>query len=175
MITIILFSILGAYLGFDLSYHITIIPKEFMDYALMTLFTFCFGVLGGLLGSLISSLLPAKFEEVITTYRIISLQDSNNIHGEISGGFLAFSGYVDGTMVYNFYYENDGGYRLKQIESLDTLVKYTTEMPYCVEYKLKLTNNFINKYVTSDKVGDCRYILYVAQGCIKNEFTLDSK
>ncbi len=117
--------------------------------------------------------IPSKTETVIDTYLLETLQDNNSV----SGSFFLGSGYINGEMKYVFYYETDGGYRMKQLKYYNVLIKYTSETPKVETYRKVQTDAFINKF--SVYMGDCgcnnKNIIYVPKGTIKQNYNLDAQ
>lgn len=164
MFTIIIFGIIGLCIAIffcsDLSYMYDII------------FHGVFGLLFGvLLGIIIAILLPTKTETSKITYKIEALQDNNSV----SGSFFLGSGNIKGDMKYVFYYEDNGYYKLKQIRCNNASIKYSDETPKVEKYDIvPVKDAFINNF----SIYICtvsKYIIYVPNGSIKQNYTLDAQ
>jgi len=101
------------------------------------------------------------------------LQDNNSV----SGSFFLGSGYINGEMKYVFYYETDGGYKMKQIDYDKALIKYTNETPKVETYREVQTDAFINKFSVYMSGCGCnnKNIIYVPKGTIKQNYNLDAQ
>lgn len=170
MTTIIILAIIGAIIGVIASYD----GSDYLEEIFLYLSSAILGALiGGIFGFLIALAIPSKTETVIDTYYLEALQDNNSV----SGSFFLGSGYINGEMKYVFYYETDGGYKIKQLSYDNALIKYTNETPKVETYREVQTDAFINKF--SVYMGGCgcnnKNIIYVPKGTIKQNYNLDAQ
>jgi len=129
-------------------------------------------MIGAVPGIIIASFIPVKTERVVETKHIQTLQDNSSVSGE----FLLGSGRIEGKMKYVFYYESDGGYRMKQVDCSGVLIKSTKSTPKVEIYKKKLTDDFINNFgLFTWFERKNKYIIYVPKGTIKHNYNLDAK
>lgn len=172
MVTVIIGAVIGAVIGVIVSYKRFDCIEEISSYLLSVVLGVLGALTGGFVGFLIALYIPSKTETIIDTYYLEALQDNNN--SETSSLFLG-SGYINGEMKYVFYYETDGGYKMKQLSYDNALIKYTNETPKVETYREEQTDAFINKF--SVYMGSCgcnnKNIIYVPKGTIKNNYNLD--
>ena len=129
-------------------------------------------VLGAFLGFVIAIIVPTKTETKIDVYPIEALQDT-----EVGSGtfFLGF-GQVGDKMKYSFYYETEGGYRLRQVDSDSTLIKSTYVLPRVEEYsRVPAKNRFWNRFSLYLRCAhENSFVIYVPEGSIKQNYNLDA-
>lgn len=164
MWTIIIVSVLFSFLFLKDDYSYI----DWRDLILIIPFTL---FIGAFIGGLIAVALPAKTEQVVTTYELESLQDGSLM----SGSFFLGSGVVKDEMKYIFYYEEDGFYKLKQVDYNDAKISYSDGKPRAERYKFEeVVGPFIN-YFALDYLGEEEYIIYIPKGTIKQDYNLDAK
>ena len=128
------------------------------------------------ISGIIVILLPSKTETVLKeTYNLTVLQDNNNV----KGSFFLGAGYVGEKMIYSFYYENNGFYEFKQIEyhKGNVKIKYSNGKPKIERYsEEKVKDAFINNFTFYCDCGNnSKYIIYVPEGTIIQNYSLDAK
>lgn len=165
MITILIFIIIGLLIGFFISY------SENEDWLISLVFVFVGTVIGFFIGLFVSIILPMETYEKEYSYKIESLQDNNNTNGN----FFLGCGQVNGKMIYSLYYEEEGFYKLKQLDYNLVKIKYSENQPKITVFEKVLTNNIINYFAVDFDINSKRYIIEVPKGTIKNNYTLDTE
>ena len=102
---------------------------------------------------------------------IETLQDNNSV----SGNFFLGCGQIECKMKYVFYYEENGLYRMMQLDYNLVQIKYSDGKP-----KVNVTENypsktFINNFAIDLDAFDKTYIIEVPKGTIKNNYNLDAQ
>lgn len=138
----------------------------FIDWVMNALIGLFFA---GMVGFIIAFVLPMSTKMTRTTYGIESLQDGSSMEGH----FFLGCGSIEGEMKYIFYYKDEVGYKMAQIDVDDAVIKYSDRRKV-VEIKEELTENWINLFGL-DILEDNKYEIYVPNGTIRNDFNLDSK
>jgi hypothetical protein len=118
MVIVILLSVITF---FFVGRYIWLNSYDFIDYFIATVFM---TIIGSLVGIGLASLLPMDTITKVDTYNIVSLKDNNSV----SGNFLLCSGSINGEMKYTFYYEENGFYKMKQIDIDNTSIKYSDDI-----------------------------------------------
>ena len=139
---------------------------SFLDFIM---YSFLGGIWGGILGFIIMFSLPDDRVQKTLTYKIESLQDNNSVNGN----FFLGCGSIEGEMKYVFYYEVNGGFRMKQVSYTDALIKYSTDVKVVVHTEER-TDSFINLFAV-DFPKDDTYEIFVPKGTIKNNYNLNSQ
>lgn len=141
------------------------------DFILLFLLTIAHSLIGFGVGICIGLILPVKYETVKTTYNLECLQDNNSAKGE----FFLGTGQIEGKMQYIFYYEQNGFYRLKQIDYEKVKIKYSEGKPKAEEIADKEVEGAFINYFAIDIGSKIEYIVYVPKGTIKQNYELDAK
>lgn len=142
--------------------------NDFSDYT----FSVVIGILLGFIFSLfVAIMLPMDTYDKHYSLDIETLQDNNSV----SGNFFLGCGQIEGKMKYVFYYEENGLYRMMQLDYNLVQIKYSDSKP-----KVNVTENypsdaFINKFAIDLNVLDKTYIIEVPKGTIKNNYNLDAQ
>lgn len=166
MITILTFAIIGIAISIYNTRQ-NDWGMDFIDYFGATLI----GVaLGGFLGFFVALSLPAKFYTAHTIKKLENLQDGNST----KGSFYLGVGQIEGKMRYVFYVEENGLYRMNQIDYNLAAIKYTNSIAKVHFYEERKTSDIIN-YFALDFRCDDNYILEVPNGTIKNTYNLDAQ
>lgn len=169
MWTIIILAIIGAIVGIVIIWGGIGDLKDILIYVSAAVMG---APMGAIIGIAVAVSIPAKTKLVVDAYKIESLQDNNSIHG----GFFLGCGSVNGEMRYVFYYETDGGYKMKQLRADDVLIKYADDNPRIEVHKKIRTDDLINKFSLRGGCGYCvKYIIYVPKGTIKQNYVLDAQ
>lgn len=164
MLTIIILAVIGAIIG------IIIQSKDYFDEISFYVFSALIGIIiGGFVGFVLALSLPAKTETLVRTYNLESVNDINGVHGE----FFLGSGTVKNKFKYVFYYEENGEYRLKQVDTEIASIKYTTGKPVVEKHYQAYTNSIINLFAI-DKLK-VNYLILVPKGSIVNNYDFDLK
>ena len=169
MIILIISVLLGLYLSIKYMWNDA---YDIGDYILSTFLTCIILLISIIIGALISYSLPMKTEENVVTYKIVSLQDNNNLKGD----YFIGSGRFEGKMKYSFYYESDGGFKLKQIDYKNATIIYSDSIRI-EQFGEKEVVSFIN-YFAFDDLTDENYMkfkIFVPKGTIKSNFSLDAE
>lgn len=169
MYTVVIFSIIG----FLVSIYTVIKDDFYKQYGYDSFFIFnhFFGLLiGASIGVAISIALPMDTYINIHSYKIEALQDNNSVNSS----FFLGSGIIEGRMKYVFYIEENGEYRLNQIDYKDASIKYSDTVQL-LEYKVCASKALINKFAIDRDLGDKYYVIEVPKGTIKNNYNLDAQ
>lgn len=169
MVIVILFAVIAL---FFTGAYVWASSDEFMEY-FFGLFLIAFTtVLASIFGLGVALCLPMDTVTKVDTYNIVSLKDNNNV----SGNFLLGSGSINGEMKYTFYYEENGFYKMKQIDVNNTSIKYSNDIKV-ERYREEATESFINYFAIDDLENESNmsYIIYIPEGSIKNNYTLDAE
>ena len=162
LITMVLGLIISIYATYKNGWR-----NNFLDYLGSGIFGILFGIVTGIF---IALLIPSETEMKLNeTLELQSFKDGSSINGS----FFLGTGSIDGTMKYTFYYKTEGGFKMKQLNYDNVIVKYSDEAPKVEEYKSRQTNASINKY--SFDLKDKEYIVYVPEGTVKNNYVLDAQ
>jgi len=168
MVTIIIFSIIGIFLQLKSVYSI-----GFLDDAIDWIFNGIFGaVLGGFLGFIFAVALPAKTFHKESILDLITLKD-NSGH---SGDFILGTGTIKNEMVYVFYYEENGYYKMSQARYNDVRIKIKEGKPRIIVTQVKeVENSFINLFAIDLNIDKKTYVFEIPDGSIKNVQNLDAE
>lgn len=154
--------IITVLIGMVIAIYITYQSIWCEDYILNTLISV---ILSMPIGLLIALFVPHENETITTTYEIETIKDNNSVFGS----FFIGSGQIEGKMKYVFYYKTDDAFKIKQIDYDKVSIKYSNETPKVEKYincsKSKFSITFKNE----------RYIVFVPQGTIKQNYTLDAQ
>jgi hypothetical protein len=128
-------------------------------------------LLGGALALIVAIMLPMDTYDKNYSLNIETLQDNNSV----SGNFFLGCGQIEGKMKYVFYYEENGLYRMMQLDYNLVQIKYSDGKP-----KVNVTENypskaFINNFAIDLDAFDKTYIIEVPKGTIKNNYNLDAQ
>lgn len=130
------------------------------------------GAMAGLaVGFLIALAIPMDTYHKKYSLKIEALQDGSNTVGR----FFLGTGHIEGKMKYVFYYEEDGLYTLKQVDSGDAKVKYTDGTPQVDVTEIEITDSWINGIALDMDIHDKTYIIEVPKGTINNSYNLDAQ
>ena len=125
--------------------------------------------LSGTLSFVVAAILPAKTFYKKSVYQVESIQDSNSI----SGKFYLGCGQINSKMVFSMYLKDDISFKLFQVESEKTTIKYVNTNPYLEIFISTKTNHFFNDFCLPNY--DYYYVVNVPKGSILNNFSLDAK
>lgn len=169
MVIIILFAVIV--LLFTTAY-VLVSSYEFMEYFFGLILIVLSTALASIAGFSVALLLPMDTVTKVDTYNIVNLKDNNNV----SGNLLLGSSSINGEMKYTFYYEENGFYKMKQIDVNNTSIKYSNDIKV-ERYREKSTESFINYFAIDDLYSESNmdYIIYIPEGSIKNNYTLDAE
>jgi len=170
MLTLIICASIGAILFIVFNYERI---KDLFDYGILGALDGILGALAGVvIGLMIACIIPSKTETVITSYSLEAIQDGNGIHGS----FFLGCGTVDNVMQYTFYYQQDGYYKLKQVNYQYAKIKYSEDKPKVEKYeKQPIKGAIINKFSLFCGCKKPNYIIYIPQGSIKQNYLLDAQ
>lgn len=172
MWTIIIITVIFIFIAVLYEYK-TDLKADWSDYAIYSLIGLVFGLL---IGFPISFVLPSKTEMVKETYRIEALQDNSRVNGS----FFLGCGHINDEMKYVFYYEENGLYKLGQLDCNDVWIKYSDDNPKIEvltrrKVKSAFINNFTLLYDEYKGSENHEYIIYVPKGAIKQDYQLDAQ
>jgi hypothetical protein len=171
MFIIIIIGIAGIIFGYYRTCQFLCIRPNLDDYIINSIL---WSILGIVLGFIIALALPAEVKIVKTTYKLETLQDNDNL----KGSFFLGSGQIEGEMKFVFYYEDNNGFKLDQVDYNKVLIKYSNEDPKIEIFKQEYIKNSIINIFAIDCLG-CgfypKYIIYVPKGTIKNNYVLDTQ
>ena len=163
MVTLIIGIIIGAGIAVKIEWNWIRGIGDFLTEVLLG------GIIGLILSLFVMLALPMDTEIKTYTYNIEALQDNSSI----SGSFFLGSGSIDGSMKYVFYYEDDGGFKMKQIDYDKAIIKYSSEIKV-IKYKEEPTDNIINIFAVDICFSE-KYEIFVPKGTIKNNYNLDAR
>jgi len=166
MILILIGMVIGIAIAIYQTYNGWL--NDFIDYIMSS---FIGILLGGALALIVAIMLPMDTYDKHYSLNIETLQDNNSV----SGNFFLGCGQIEGKMKYVFYYEENGLYRMMQIDYNLVQIKYSDGKP-----KVNVTENypsdaFINKLAIDLDAFDKTYIIEVPKGTIKNNYNLDAQ
>lgn len=166
MILILIGMVIGIAIAIYKTYNGWL--NDFIDYIVSS---FIGILLGGALALIVAIMLPMDIYDKHYSFNIETLQDNNSV----SGNFFLGCGQIEGKMKYVFYYEENGLYRMMQIDYELVQIKYYDGKP-----KVNVTENypsdaFINKFAIDLDAFDKTYIIEVPKGTIKNNYNLDAQ
>lgn len=167
MVTIIICVVIGIIIGIITSDWEWYLLDIFLGVVNIILYV----VIGFFIGLLIATTLPMKTYNRHYSLNIVTLQDNNSV----SGHFFLGSGQIDGKMQYVFYIEDDGLYKMHQIDYNLVQIKYTDSIPKVNVYEITETDAFINHFAIDWNLGDQTYIIEVPKGTIKTNYNLDAQ
>lgn len=169
MVIVILFAVIALFFTGN---YVWASSDEFMEYFFGLFLIVLVTVLASIFGLGVALLLPMDTVTKVDTYNIVSLKDNNNV----SGNFLLGSGSINGEMKYTFYYEDNGFYKMKQIDVNNTSIKYSNDIKV-ERYREEATESFINYFAIDDLYSESNmdYIIYIPEGSIKNNYVLDAE
>lgn len=102
---------------------------------------------------------------------IVSMQDNSNI----TGSFFLGCGSVNSEMMYSFYKKVDDGFKFDTIPVDRATIKYTNDKPHIDVISSKLKKDSWGNYFSLNIVQKEKYIIYVPEGTIKMNYTLDAQ
>lgn len=105
--------------------------------------------------------------DVDSDTKIIALKDNQNVNGS----FYILGGYVDEDLYYYYATETEFGYKTEKMKADNAYIKYTDNEPHIERY----VGDFANEgaYFWGFPMCDDRYIIYVPEGTVTNEFNVD--
>jgi len=162
--------LIGMVVGITISIYQTYngLLNDLSDYIMSS---FIGILLGGALALIVAIILPMDTYDKHYSLNIETLQDNNSV----SGNFFLGCGQIEGKMKYVFYYEENGLYRMMQLDYNLVQIKYSDGKP-----KVNVTENypsgaFINKLAIDLDAFHKTYIIEVPKGTIKNNYNLDAQ
>ena len=167
MVLIIIATIAGISISLYRVYN-SYCFEDFIDYV----FGFLWGAFVGVsMGFIVAWILPMDLYDKHYSLNIETLQDNNSV----SGQFFLGSGQIDGKMKYVFYYEENGFYRMMQIDYNLVQIKYSDGIPKVNVTEVAPTDSFINNFAFDFLLHSKSYIIEVPKGTIKNNYNLDAQ
>ena len=133
-------------------------------------FSFLFGSIFAGAGAMFSIFIPQKTYFEKSTFELESISDGNKLNGQ----FFLGSGYINEKMKYSFYLKEQEGFKLYTIDSDIAHVRYSKTKPILEMYEQKRTDDFIN-YFSIPHRPELKYIIYVPQGSILQNYALDAQ
>ena len=137
-------------------------------YSFVTLLlAFCFSLIVLLGASKITTCCAEIDYNVVSDTKIIALKDNQNVNGS----FYILGGYVDEDPYYYYATETEFGYKTEKMKADNAYIKYTDNEPHIERY----VGDFANEgtYFWGFPMCDDRYIIYVPEGTVTNEFNVD--
>lgn len=174
MLTILIFAGIGLLLGVYVIFHE--FGRHFIDVGtviLAILTGFIFGAVLAVFGALIALSISCKTEDVVVgRSELMCLTDKSSMQGS----FFLGSGTIGETMKYAFYIKNkDQTFRLHVIDAQQAYIKYikSGNTPYIEQIKVVRSKD--DRNVWSCFIEQYKYIFYVPNGSIKQNYTLDAQ
>jgi hypothetical protein len=164
MIIIIIFILIGVIIGIISGINNKSIVAGILLGGFSSMMLGCFGCI-------IAIAIPAKTQRVcIEKHEIANLQDNSNIYGS----FFLGCGSMDERMVYYSYVEENGLYYLKKFETKNVLIRFSNQTPHIESWvNAPIKGEIINYFAIDDP--NYKYIFYIPQGSIKQNFNLDAQ
>lgn len=168
-----LWIILGAIIGIVIGIYLTSDAwMELWERVIMTfllaLLCSTLGVLFAMFSGVFADICADKTYHVVEDIEIYALQD--NITTE--GSFFLGSGHVDDELKYFYVEETELGYVVNNVDADNAYIKYTTDR-YHLE---RLSYTFDNWFVRLIAFPmNNRYVFYIPDGSIINNYTVDLK
>lgn len=103
----------------------------------------------------------------VSDTKIIALKDNQNV----SGSFYIMGGYVDEDLYYYYATETEFGYKTEKVKAENTYIKYTDGETHIERYFGEFTKDGL--YFWGFPWCYDRYIIYVPDGTVTNEFNID--
>ncbi len=128
-----------------------------------------FEILALILGFFVALMLPMDVYNKHSSLNIEALQDNNSVDGK----FLLGCGQIGGKMKYVFYYEENGFYKMGQLDYDLVRIKYTNDKPKVNIIHTYPSNSLINYFAYDTDILNKTYIIEVPRGTIKNNYNLD--
>ena len=166
MITIIICAVIGIIIGIILAARSS--WSDLFDFIMNIIFGV---IIGAIIGLFIAFILPMKTYDAHGSCNIVALQDNSSV----SGSFFLGSGQIDGKMKYVFYIEENGLYKMHQIDYNLVQIRYTDSIPKIHITEITKTDAFINHFAIDRNIGDQTYIIEVPKGTIKTNYNLDAQ
>jgi len=134
------------------------------------------GFWGIIVGFILCALFPTNnVTHPGKTTEIVCLQDNSSIGGD----FFLGCGNIGGAMMYTYYYKVDAtSFKMNQLNYSEVTIKYcdSTSAPKVVEIiEEEKKNDTWNKYFALDVPEVIGYIIYVPEGTIKQNYSLDAQ
>lgn len=126
---------------------------------------FFLGVTSAISGSFADNIEYTKTQEI----NIIALKDNQNIQGS----YFLFSGYEKEKLYYYYSAETEYWYKVNKIDASNTYIKYSNEQPKIKIYSPEFTNSIVKFFALTPMFNDSRYIIYVPENTITNEFVIN--
>lgn len=143
--------------------------NEFTNELISTISTiFLFSIIGFVTACVIPSNTKTILKE---TYYLEKLQDYNNINND--NDFFLGIGNVNEKKMYSFYYKNGENYKLVQIPTKFSNIRYIKEreIPKVIFKTQVETDHFINHFsIYINKGRENSYTIFVPKGSIKNNY-----
>jgi len=124
-----------------------------------------------ILGVIVALLIPSVTETDIQKISLMNLNDGSSMHGS----FFLGSGTIDEKMQYTYYYEDNGYYKLGQVECSKALIKYNEGDPFLEIHRKKLIKGPVINYFSLVKNTPIKIVFNIPEGSIKSNFHLDAK
>lgn len=130
-------------------------------------------VFGLLFGFFISTMLPIETKEIkVSEHELISIKDNNSINGS----FFLGSGNINGDLIYCYYYKlSETNIKMNSVYVVYCEIVYSKDKPKIEKYETIKTDSFKNKFSLGFINRNIRYIIYIPEGTIKNNFNLDAE
>ncbi|MFA5299625.1 MAG: hypothetical protein WC389_15660 [Lutibacter sp.] len=127
-------------------------------------------VISVIISTVIAFSLPVQTKEVIDEFEIVTLQDNS----QTEGNFFLGCGYINGTMKYVFYYKSDKSYKLFMVNYYSAEIIITNKKAFNQQIRTVKTDALINKFALDFYLSENRYVFYVPEGTIKQNYSLDA-
>ena len=120
----------------------------------------------------VTLIMPYEYHIEKVTYSLETLEDGHSTSGRL---FLG-CGMINDELTYSFYYEDKGYYKLRQVSTYRTKVKYVRGKAKFITYRKVCSKTLYNDFLwgIADE-GHENYVICVPRGTIKNNYYLDAK
>jgi len=118
----------------------------------------------------VALIIPIKTKEVDDEFEIVFLQDNT----VTQGSFFLGCGNINSSMKYIFYYKRDESYKMFMVDYYGVEIVITDKKSYVKQIRTVKTDAIINKFAFG-LLPENRYIFYVPEGTIKQNYNLDTR
>lgn len=126
---------------------------------------FFLGFTSAICGAFTNNVEYNKTQEI----NITALKDNSNVYGS----YFLFSGYEKEKLYYYYSAETKYGYKIDKIDASNAYIKYSNEQPKIEIYSPEFTNSIVEFFALAPIFNDLRYIIYVPENTITNEFVIN--
>lgn len=168
MVTIIIMVIIGLLIGIWVTYTDSWNRDEWEMYVVHCIFGM---IVCGMVGLFIAWALPMDTKVNHSVLKLENLQDNSSVDGK----FYLGCGNFGSDMKYVFYTEENGMYKMMQLDVDDCLIRYSDDKPIVHVFEIYPTDAKINFFAYDGDVFNKSYVIEVPRGTIDNNYNLDAR